>query len=170
MCVSLVLAGCGSGRRLPALLWVAGLATLLLACGPKETPDTHAPRALDTRPTKTKLATPLPAGRAEAKFALNTGGDQMAQRPKEAGLMVVVRVDGKEYRQTIASCRDPGLGSALGGETERELQVATCRGEYWLISEVGHVSVMRVDRKPEGEEVARIPLPAGVRAVAAPDR
>jgi hypothetical protein len=66
-----------------------------------------------------RLQTPVPPGRAEAFFMLDTGGDQMTQRPREAELMVVVRMAHDEYRQTIASCRYPGLGSALGGHRVR---------------------------------------------------
>jgi hypothetical protein len=117
-----------------------------------------------------RLQTPVPPGRAEAFFKLDTGGDQMTQRPKEAGLMVVVRVGIDEYRQTIASCQDPGLGSAFGGGTERELEVAICDGEYWLVSEPGTVSVVRMDKKTGGEPVTRFDLPDSVRAVGPQDR
>jgi len=127
-------------------------------------------RPLDVTPVKTPLQTPVPPGRAEAFFELNTGGDQMVLRPKEAGLMVVVRVGIDEYRQTIASCPDPGLGSALGGGTERELEIAVCDGEYWLISEPGRVSVVRMDRKPGGETITQFDLPDGVRAVSPRDK
>jgi hypothetical protein len=132
---------------------------LLLAACP--TADNQAParRSLDSTPVRSQLATPLRRGHAEAFFTLNTGADQMGQRPKEAGLVVVVRVGTDEYRQTIASCRDPGLGTALGGGTERELEVAACDGEYHLISEPGTVTVLRVDRQPPGDVVARFDLP-----------
>jgi len=126
------------------------------------------PRPLDAEPVRTLLKTPLPPGRAEAFFAMNTGGDQMTLRPKEAGLMVVVRVGTDEYRQTIASCPDFGLGSALGGGTERELEVAMCDGEFWLMSEPGSVSVVRMNEKLNGETIARFNLPDGVRAIASP--
>jgi hypothetical protein len=82
----------------------------------------------------------------------------------------VVRVEGDEYRQTIASCRNPGLGSALGGGTERELEVALCNGEYWLVSEPGTVFVVRMDKKPDGEQVTRFDLPGSVRAVRPQER
>jgi len=127
-------------------------------------------RPLDAAPVKTRLQAPVPPGRAEAFFTLNTGGDQMGQRAKEAGLMVIVRVGTDHYQQTIASCPDPGLGSALGGGTERELEIAACDGEYWLISEPGRVSVVRMDKKQEGETITQFDLPDGVRAVTPPDK
>ena len=49
-------------------------------------------------------------GKAEAFFMLDTGGDQMSSRGKEAGLVVVVRYGAKELRQNVASCREPALG------------------------------------------------------------
>jgi hypothetical protein len=125
---------------------------------------------LDAKPVNVRLKIPLPPGRAEAFFKLDTGADQMTQRAKETGLVVVMRIGGDEYSQTISSCRDPGLGSALGGGTERELQVAICDGEYWLISEPGTVTVLRVDRKPDGDEVTRFNLPDDTRAVKPPER
>jgi hypothetical protein len=160
----------GSVPRRATLLAAGILACLVLACSPTGDQSSATRRALDAEPVTVRLATPLPAGRAEAFFKLDTGGDQMTQRPKEAGLVVVVRVESNEYRQTIASCVDPGLGSALGGGTERELEVAVCDGEYWLVSEPGIVSVVRMDKKPDGEQVARFDLPDGVRAVQPPDR
>lgn len=94
----------------------------------------------------------------------------MTQRAKEAGLVLVVRVGMVEYRQTVASCRDPGLGSALGGGSERELEVAVCDGEYWLLSEPGSVSVVRMGKERGGRPVTRIQLPDRVRAVTPRDR
>ncbi len=146
------------------------LACLIIACAPTGNQTGAVRRPLDTEPVRIRLHTPIPPGRAEAFFKLDTGGDQMTQRPKEAGLMVVVRVGIDEYRQTIASCQDPGLGSALGGGTERELEVAICDGEYWLVSEPGSVSVVRMDKKPNGEPVTRFDLPDSVRAVRPQDR
>ena len=100
-------------------------------------------------------------------FALNTGGDQMTTTAREAGLVVIVRVGADEYRQTVASCPDPGLGSALGGGTERELEVAICNGEFVLVSEPGLVTVVPIENGVEGKAVARFELPSGVRAVSA---
>ena len=74
-------------------------------------------RPLDDKAVRVPLKTPVAPGRAKAFFKLDTGGDQMTLRPKETGLVVVVRIGGDEYRQTIASCKDPGIGSALGGGT-----------------------------------------------------
>jgi len=144
---------------------VGTLACLIVACSPSDDQTRLKRRPLDAKPVKTRLQTPIPPGQAEAFFELNTGSDQMGQLPKEAGLMVIVRVGIDEYRQTIASCPDPGLGSALGGGTERELEIAICDGEYWLISEPGRVSVMRMDKKPGGEQITRFDLPDNLRAV-----
>ena len=131
---------------------------VLTAC-PAVEDQQAARRPLDSTFVKARSSTALPPGRAEAFFTLNTGADQMGQRPKEAGLVVVIRVGSDEYRRTIASCREPGLGTALGGGTERELEVAACDGEYHLISEPGTVTVRRVDGQTRDEVVARFPLP-----------
>lgn len=160
----------GRATRRTTLFAAGVLACLVVACSPTGNQSGAVRRTLDAEPVKIRLMTPLPPGRAEAFFKLDTGGDQMTQRPKEAGLMVVVRVESDEYRQTIASCQDPGLGSALGGGTERELEVAICDGEYWLVSEPGIVSVVRMDKKPDGEQVTRFDLPGSVRAVRPQDR
>ncbi len=139
-------------------------ACLFIACSPAGSQTERKKRELDPEPVKARLETPLAPGQAVAFFKLDTGGDQMTQTPKEAGLVVVVRIGDYEYNQTIASCSDPGLGSALGGGTERELEVAICDGEYWLISEPGLVSVDRMDKKPAGEHITQIKLPDSVRA------
>jgi hypothetical protein len=146
------------------------LSVFLLACSSTETPAPAAGAqfsAPDAQPTKTKLQLPLPEGKAEAQFRLYTGGDQMTGVSRQASLVVVVRAGEDEYRQTIATCPDPGLGSALGGGTERELEVAICNGEYVLVSEPGLVSVVLVENGAEGKVVARFELPSGVRAVGA---
>ena len=91
----------------------------------------------------------------------------MTETSRQAGLVVVVRVGEDEYRQTIATCPDPGLGSALGGGTERELEVAICNGEYVLVSEPGLVAVVPVQDGVEGDAIARFELPNSVRAVSA---
>ena len=156
-------------REAGAILERALAAALLMvsigACAQADdgTPDR---RQLDTVPETTRVSQPLPAGRAEALFALNTGADQMTTRGKEAGLVAIVRFGDRELRQTIATCPDPSLGSALGGGGERELEVALCNGEYHLISEAGAVTVLRVDKKAAGEVVARFTLPAAdMRAI-----
>jgi hypothetical protein len=150
---------------------IATFSAFLFACSQPNTPAPAAsdaqPRELDAQPVKTKLQSPLPEGKAEARFSLNTGGDQMSQTSREAGLVVTVRVGEDEYQQTIASCRDPGLGSALGGGTERELEIAICNGEFMLVSEPGLVSVVPITDGVEGKAVARFELPNGVRAVSA---
>ncbi len=157
----------------PFICICIGIASaLLVACSPAETPapvPERKPRTLDVQPVQSKLTTTLPAGKAEALFRLDTGGDQMTQTAREAGLVVVVRVGEDEYRQTIASCAEPGLGSALGGGTERELEVALCNGEFYLVSEPGLVTVVPVKDGVEGPPIARFELPDGMRAVGAED-
>ena len=101
---------------------------------------------------------------------MDTGGDQMTRTSRQAGLVVIVRVGDDEYRQTIATCPDPGLGSALGGGTERELEVAICNGEFMLVSEPGLVSVVPIENGSEGKPIARFELPSGVRAVNAKEK
>lgn len=79
-------------------------------------------------------------------------------------LVAVVRIGGKEHTRKIATCKDFGLGSALGGGTERWLEAAVCGDYFWLISEPGRVSVVRKTKTGE-VPVTHIDLPAGVRAV-----
>lgn len=122
-------------------------------------------RALDAVPVRIPLAEPLPAGHAEAFFRFETGGDQMTYTKKEVGLMVVVKNGNSEYRQMIASCPDPGRGSALGGGTETVLDVAICDGEYWLMSHPGYVTVVRVEQSSDMHEITKFPLAGGARAV-----
>jgi hypothetical protein len=150
---------------------VLATCAFLVACSPQsnapEPASAPQPRTLDAEPIPSKLQTPLPEGRAEALFTLNTGGDQMTTTAREAGLVVIVRVGDEEYSQTVASCPDPGLGSALGGGTERELEVAICNGEFILVSEPGRVSVVPIENGVEGPAIAQFELPSGVRAVSA---
>lgn len=161
-------------HRIARLTATVALSAIVLACS--QQPNTPAPasdgqpRALDAQANKTKLQAPLPEGRAEALFSLDTGGDQMTQTSRQAGLVVIVRVGEDEYRQTIATCPDPGLGSALGGGTERELAVAICNGEFMLVSEPGLVTVVPIENGSEGKPIARFELPNGVRAVNAKDK
>jgi hypothetical protein len=131
------------------------------------------PRRLDATSRVRKLDPPLPAGRAEAFFEADTGGDQMGGPRMEAGLVLVVRFGDKELRRTFASCADIGLGSALGGGTDALLEVAECGQEYCLMPEKGAVVVRRArDPAPEAPPVVRIELPNGdMRAVApSPER
>jgi hypothetical protein len=138
----------------------------MAACARGPTVDRLAPepavkaRSTDLEPRIVQLASPLPAGRVEAFFALDTGGDQMTLARKEAGLVVVVRFDRTELRRTIASCREAALGSVLGGGTETVLEVAGCDGEYWLISEPRQVRVDRVAPGGATTPIARTSLPS----------
>jgi hypothetical protein len=109
-------------------------------------------------PEQTILSTPLAPGRAEAFFRFDTGGDQMSEGRRQPRLDVFVRFADRELRRPIASCDQPSRGTALGGGTERELDVALCGAEYWLISEPGVVRVVRVEDAIEKEDVARFEL------------
>jgi hypothetical protein len=124
----------------------------------------------DTIPKMIKLNQPMELGRAEAFFELYTGGDQMSQQVKLVKLLIVLRYYDNEYRYIIASCSDPSLGSALGGGTNRVLEVALCNGEYWLISEPGKVIVLRTDEIHKGEIICNFELPDSIKAVTPEDR
>jgi hypothetical protein len=116
-------------------------------------------RPHDSQPRTSHLSAPLPPGKAEAFFALDTGKDQMTDRSMDAGLVVVVRYASTELRQTVATCRDPALGSALGGGTDTVLEVAGCDGELRLISRPGQVRVERMGKDDASTTIARISLP-----------
>ncbi len=92
----------------------------------------------------------------------------MVLERKTPRLRVLVRYESKTLSQTLASCAEPSMGSALGGGTERELDVAFCEGEFWLIAEPGAVWVE--DRSTTPARVAakfQLPWPE-VRAVKPP--
>ena len=154
---------------MPTRVIASVLVMALGAACPRGNDGTPVRRPVDTAPETTRVTEPLPAGRVEAFFALHTGADQMTERGKEAGLVVVVRFADRELRQTIASCTDPALGSALGGGTARELEVAMCNGEFRLLSEPGVVRVTRTDKQPAGEVVATFALPAAAMRAVKPD-
>jgi hypothetical protein len=126
-----------------------------------------AKRPIDSEPRRSKMKEPLPAGRAEAFFALNTGADQGGSE-KEAGLEAVVRFADIELRQTIASCIAPSLGSALGGGTDEFLEVAYCGAEFWLETRNGVVLVTRQTAEAKSAVVSRFLLPAGVARASRP--
>jgi hypothetical protein len=117
----------------------------------------RAPRPLDAAPRETKLAMPLPPGRAEATFEIDTGGDIMGAPPRQAGLAVIVREGSKELRQTIASCDQASRGSALGGGG-RVLDVAICGRVYRLVARPGVVVVERGSADERPVTVARFRL------------
>jgi len=143
-----------AGRTL--LLFVA----ICLACA---TGKSSAPgkRPIDVEPRRSVGRPPLAAGQAEAFFSLNTGADQ-GSAEKEAGLEAVVRFADVELRQTIASCRTPSLGSALGGGTAELLEVAYCDAELWLETKNGTVFVTRHMPGEKAAQIARFVLPPGV--------
>lgn len=132
-------------------------ALVSLAMGACRSPSpAPLPRPLDREPAVTTRAPALPVGVVHAFFTLDTGGDQLGGSSKEAGLVVVVRYADREARQTIATCQEPALGSALGGGEGALLEVAYCGGEYHLEARADDVAVTR-----EGAVVARIAVPAG---------
>lgn len=115
-------------------------------------------RSLDTKPRVTLASPALPDGEVIASFELDTGKDQMTLSRRRPRLEFVVRLLQQSIRQTIATCAQPSLGTALGGGTERELEVAFCDGEFWLIAEPGRIFVER--KSPTGPAVvASVTLP-----------
>jgi len=84
-----------------------------------------------------------------AYLQANTGGDSMLAKRRHGYVLELHVIDGRHEIKPVAQCDRISGGSALGGGTERELDVALCegdaknRGEYWLISEPGRVSVRR---------------------------
>jgi hypothetical protein len=145
--------------RLFALLLCVSCASKSTRSDPPGIESGRTVRSLDSQPRTARLSSPLPSGKAEAFFALDTGQDQMTSRPKDAGLVVVVRYASTELRQTVATCGDPALGSALGGGTDTILEVAGCDGEVRLISSPGQVTVDRIGKDDASTTIARIPLP-----------
>jgi hypothetical protein len=124
---------------------------------PKGRVASRAARPLDAEPRETKLATPLPPGRAEATFEIDTGGDIMGASPKQVGLAAVVREGATERRQTIASCEEASRGSALGGG-EDVLDAAICGAEFRLMARPGMVVVERAPVSEKPVTVAHFPL------------
>ena len=118
-------------------------------------------RPLDGTPRRSVLTTELPPGIAEASFQLDTGGDQ-GSATRQVGLEVVVRFARVELRQTVASCDEPALGSALGGGSNGLLEVALCGAEFWLTTGDGKVVAKRHAEQGSDSEVANIPLPSGI--------
>ncbi|MBI4698849.1 MAG: WG repeat-containing protein, partial [Nitrospirae bacterium] len=121
-------------------------------------------REPDAKPVEIHLSLPIPAGKAYAYFDIYTGGDQMAYKKiKTRPLILVVRFDDKELRQTIANCEDVSHGTAAGGGTKTELEVAECDADrYWLITEKGKVLVQKGEWDKRDNIVAEISLPHGI--------
>lgn len=117
----------------------------------------------------TPLAPALPPGVAHAGFHIDTGGDRDARPSHRYALWVEVRSADTLRRQLLARCRQPSRGSALGGDGVRVLDVADCRHTFQLISEAGEVRVEQIDNPRRPRTVTRFALPAGVRAVMAPE-
>lgn len=85
-----------------------------------------------------------------AYLSPNKGGDSAGAAGSSRFVLELHVIDGRHAIQPVAQCEQVYTGTALGGGTARELQVALCDGdwsndgEYWLISEAGVVSVRRV--------------------------
>jgi hypothetical protein len=116
-------------------------------------------RELDATPQTIVLHQPLPPGQVEAMFEVNTGGDIMGAPAREAGLVVVVRHDRIERRQTIASCAQVSRGSALGPVEDDVIDMAACGDLFRLVSTGGHVSAERLHADGSREVVSTIDLP-----------
>lgn len=123
---------------------IAALPTLLLSgCGLLG----PAPRAVQSKPTVTHLATPLPEGVTQAGIQLDTSGDQMSQRGREVGLRLVVAHDTRQWVQSLASCRDASFAYPGDGNRNPPFQ---CDGVEWDVHEVTDgVEVMRAGRVVE---------------------
>lgn len=133
-------------------------------------PSTHRPRPVDTAPRATKTSPALSKERAEAFFSLDSGADRSDTSSRQAGLLVVVRFGAEKLEQVVATCRDPALGSALGGGSGEVLEVALCNGEFWLVSKPGEVLVNRIEDGGTQSVVTRIQLPPGTRPAQSPDQ
>ena len=94
----------------------------------------------------------------------DTGGDSMLAQHKRGYVLALHVIDGSHSVVPVARCQRISGGSALGGGTERELEVALCEGdaqnsgEYWLVSEPGIVSVRRGPIDSTQEIVREQPL------------
>jgi hypothetical protein len=165
-----------SSAEVRQLLVKAVIAAFMVGCAPVESPTPPATasasasrirRPLDATPRRSVLDTGLPPGIAEASFQLDTGSDQ-GSATKQAGLEVVVRFARVELRQTVASCDEPALGSALGGGSNGLLEVALCGAEFWLTTGDGKVIAKRHAEQGSDLEVANIPLPNGIAQATRP--
>lgn len=149
-----------------AWTFAGGLALAFWVGAPAGWWASKAPRELDPVPIESRLAVPLPAGTAEARFEANTGGDIMGAPAPQSGLWVVVRFADRELRQTIASCDEVTRGNALGDVGGAIIDIAGCDYLYRLVHAPGEI---RVEREAEngGPPVitTRIELPPEVRTV-----
>ncbi|HHH31211.1 MAG TPA: hypothetical protein ENK57_23080 [Polyangiaceae bacterium] len=111
------------------------------------------PRPVDDTLRSSRRVPPLPEGRVEASFQLDTGGDQMSCRSVEAGIGVVVRVGDQEYRQGLASCAQAGAGDAIA--SPGALESASCDERFFDLIRKPDAIVVREG----GTTLARIPIP-----------
>jgi len=152
---------------------------------PSNSPSIHSPRLLlavlamamlgacsSSPPVRNTSASTGPV----AYLQVNTGGDSMRASPRAKSVLELHVIDGRHHIEPVAQCDQIYTGTALGGGTERELQVALCDGdwsndgEYWLISEAGVVTVRRVSAGDYRQTVLEYRLrDAKARAVAKRD-
>jgi hypothetical protein len=141
---------------------------VVVGCAPRPSGTPAREPEPGREPPTVSVSAPLPDRAAQAWFVIDTGGDQMVLERKRPRLSVVVRYRSQTLQRTLASCSEPSMGSALGGGTERELDVAFCEGEFWLIAEPGAVFVENRSTTP-ARVVAKFQLPwPEVRAVKPP--
>ncbi|SAI34438.1 Uncharacterised protein [Bordetella ansorpii] len=134
-------------RDSPRRQWLAvlGLSIAMLVAGATQ----PTARAASSGPDDKQATAPGSTESPVAYLQANTGGDSMLAEKKSGYALEVHVLDGSHAVKEIARCARISSGNALGGGTERELQVAICegdernRGEYWLISEPGVVSVRK---------------------------
>jgi hypothetical protein len=121
-------------------------------------------RDIDPAPVESTRTTPLASGILEASFVLNTGADQAASRPFDAGLVLWVAFGTRQFRQQFASCKDAGHGDALS-DGSSALDWAECDGRIYSL----HVSDTRVEVHDDASHavVAAIPIPRGLRLATA---
>ena len=85
-----------------------------------------------------------------AYLKANTGANNTGMPGRPKSVLELHVIEGRHHVEPVAQCDQIYTGTALGGGTDRELQVVLCDGdwnndgEYWLISEAGVVSVRRV--------------------------
>lgn len=151
------------GRSLSLRRPAAGLVLVVLTLHGCAAELPARPRAVDVHAARiTALAHPLPPHMAQAFFALDTGADQAGGWRREAGLVVVLRAGAREERRTVASCREPSLGSALGDRAAHVLDIAFCGGEFQLHHDARRLAVVRIEPAGGQRTVIDLPLPADV--------
>ncbi len=142
-----------------ALLAVPILAAVIVVGAMRHWP---IQRQLDQQPIASVLQSPLEPGHVEGGFGLNTCCDQGSLRPWDTGLVIWVRFNSTELRQTIASCYDAGTGNAISSLTGIEMATASCDGElFYMILENNAIIVQKGNVRKRDNIVSIIPLPEG---------